>query len=95
MNWKILYHPDVVGDLEAVGPSAARRIIRTINDKLTHAPLQLGSGLTGNLASLRKLRVGDYRVVYRVKEEKVMVYVLTVGRRRDKEVYKNALNRIQ
>ena len=95
MSWKVLYHPDVEDDLEAVGPSAARRIMRTINDKLTRAPLQFGSGLTGNLASLRKLRVGDYRVVYRVKEEKVIVYVLTVGPRRDKEVYKSVLSRIQ
>ncbi len=94
MTWEIKYHPDVVDDLEAVGPSAARRIMRVINDKLTRAPLEFGSGLTGNLASLRKLRIGDYRVVYRVKEETVIVYVLTVGPRRDKEVYKKAINRI-
>jgi mRNA interferase RelE/StbE len=80
MNSRILYHPDVEDDLEAVGPSAARRIMRTINDKLTRAPLQFGCGLIGNLASLRKLRVGDYRVVYSVKEEKVIVYVCVNGR---------------
>ena len=94
MKWKVLYHPEVMEDLEAVGPSAARRIMRSIDDKLTRAPLQFGSGLTGNLASFRKLRIGDYRVVYRVRESDVIVFVLTVGPRRDKEVYKSALDRM-
>ena len=94
MKWKVLYHPEVMEDLEAVGPSAARRIMRSIDDKLTRAPLQFGSGLTGNLASFRKLRIGDYRVVYRVREKDVIVFVLTVGPRRDKEVYKSALDRM-
>jgi mRNA interferase RelE/StbE len=94
MKWKILYHPEVMEDLEAVGPSAARRIMRSIDDKLTRAPLQFGSGLTGNLASFRKLRIGDYRVVYWVREKDVIVFVLTVGPRRDKEVYKRAFGRM-
>jgi mRNA interferase RelE/StbE len=94
MKWKILYHPGVMDDLDVVGPSAVRRIMRAIDEKLTCAPLEFGSGLSGNLASFRKLRIGDYRVVYQVREKDVIVFVLTVGPRRDKEVYKSALNKI-
>jgi len=36
MTWEIIYHKDVDEDLEGVGPSAARRIILAINEKLTH-----------------------------------------------------------
>ena len=93
MIWSILYHPNVEEDLESVGPSAARRILRAIDTKLTRAPLQFGSPLSGNLAEFRKLRVGDYRIVYQVVENKVHIYVLAVGPRRDKEIYKAAFKR--
>ena len=93
MIWTILYHPHVEEDLESVGPSAARRIVKAINSKLTKAHLQFGSPLSGNLADFRKLRIGDYRVVYQVRENEVIIYVLAVGPRRDKEIYKAAFKR--
>lgn len=93
MTWTILYHPKVAEDLESVGPSAARRIVRAIDAKLTRAPLQFGSQLSANLAEFRKLRVGDHRVVYQVRETEVFIYVLAVGPRRDKEIYKAATKR--
>ena len=93
MIWAILYHPKVKEDLEGVGPSAARRIVRAIDSKLTKAPLQFGSQLSANLAEFRKLRVGDHRVVYQVKESEVFIYVLAVGPRRDNEIYKAAIKR--
>lgn len=93
MIWSIIYHPDVEDDLESVGPSAARRIMQAIDSKLTKAPLQFGAPLSRNLANFRKLRVGDYRVVYQVLERKVIVFVLAIGPRRDKEIYKAALQR--
>lgn len=93
MIWTVHYHPDVDVDLERVGPSSARRIVKAIDEKLTVAPLQFGAPLSGNLANFRKLRIGDYRVVYQVKKEKVIVFVLAVGLRRDKEIYKSARQR--
>jgi mRNA interferase RelE/StbE len=94
MNWTIIYHRDVEDDLESISPTAARRIMGAINTKLTKAPVQFGAPLSGILANFRKLRVGDYRVVYQVVEAKVTVYVLAVGPRRDKEIYKAASKRI-
>jgi mRNA interferase RelE/StbE len=93
MTWDVFYHPDVEEDLESVGPSAARRIMRAIDSKLTKAPLQFGAALSGNLANFRKLRIGDYRVVYQVQEKKIIVYVLAIGPRRDKEIYRSAMKR--
>ena len=79
MTWDIFYHPDVEEDLENIGTSAARRIMRAIDSKLTKSPLQFGAPLSGNLANFRKLRIGDYRVVYQVKEKKITVFVLAIG----------------
>ena len=95
MSWAIIYHRDVEDDLGSIGPSAARRIMRAIDAKLTEAPLQFGAPLSGNLASFRKLRGGGYRGVYQVVDAKGIVYVLAVGPRRDKEIYTAASRRIK
>ena len=94
MTWEIIYHKDVDEDLKGVGPSAARRIILTINEKLTKAPEKFGAPLSNNLKNFRKLRIGDFRVVYQVSNKKVIVFVLAVGPRRDKEIYRTASKRI-
>lgn len=94
MTWEIIYHKDVDNDLKSVGPSAAKRIMRTINKKLTMAPEKFGAPLSNNLKDFRKLRIGDFRVVYQVLNKKVIVFVLAVGPRRDKEIYRSASNRI-
>ncbi len=94
MTWEVFYHKDVEDDLKSVGPSAARRIIRTIDKKLTTAPDRYGLPLAHNLKDFWKLRIGDYRVVYRLIDQQVIVYVLAVGPRRDKEIYKTASERI-
>ena len=93
MTWTVIYHHEVDEDLQSVGVSTASRIVRAIDAKLTRSPLDFGSPLSGNLANFRKLRVGDCRVVYQVLKTKVVVYVLAVGLRKDKEIYKTALMR--
>ena len=95
MNWTVIYHRDVEDDLESIGPTAARRIIRAIDTKLTQAPIHFGAPLSGNLANFRKLRIGDYRVVYQIVDTQVTVFVLAVGPRRDKAIYKAAFKRIE
>lgn len=93
MTWSIIYHHGVEEDLECIGPAAARRVVKAIDTKLTRQPMQFGAPLSGNLSDFRKLRVGDYRVVYQVHEKKVLIYVLAVGPRRDKEIYRLAVKR--
>jgi len=93
MTWSITYHPAVDEDLQSVGPSAARRIMRAIDSKLTKDPLVFGAPLSGGLTNFRKLRVGSYRVVYQVVTTEIIVFVLAVGPRRDKEIYRSALKR--
>ena len=95
MKWQVLYHPEVEEDLISVGHGAARRIVKAIDKKLTTEPLKFGDPLSSNLGMFRKLRIGDYRVVYQVTQNKVTVYVLAVGPRRDKEVYQEAVSRLK
>ncbi len=94
MIWEIIYHKDVDDDLKSVGPAAAKRIILEIDKKLTGAPEEFGVLLSNNLKNFRKLRIGDFRVVYQVVHKKVIVFILAVGPRRDKEIYQSASKRI-
>lgn len=58
MTWEIIYHKSVNYDLKNIGPSAARRIIKTIDKKLSADPEKYGLPLSHNLKDFRKLRIG-------------------------------------
>lgn len=44
---------------------------------------QLGKPLTANLAGLWSLRFGDYRAVYQIKHEELIILVLKLGHRKN------------
>jgi mRNA interferase RelE/StbE len=80
--------------LKNIGPAAARRIILTINEKLTKAPEKFEAPLSNNLKNFRKLRIGDFRVVCQIRNKEIIVFVLAVGPRKDKQIYRSASERI-
>ena len=84
MAYNITYKKSVEKDLSRLGKSEARRILDKIEKELSgradHYPL-----LKGEFAGLRKLRVGDYRVIFAILEQEVLI--LRIGHRRD--IYKN------
>jgi mRNA interferase RelE/StbE len=47
----------------------------------------LGKKLVGDLSSFYRLRVGDFRVIYQVIDQELIVTIIKVRHR--KEVYKN------
>lgn len=80
-------------DLKRISRHDQQRIIRAIRDKLTTSPEKFGAPLKGTLKGYWKLRAGQYRVVYEIEKEKVIVYVIAVSFRRNKEVYREAVKR--
>ena len=61
--------------------------------KLSSEPLKFGAPLKEEFSGHRKLRAGDYRVIYRTKNEELLVLVAKDGKRRDAEVYKQLVKR--
>ncbi len=58
--------------------------LRSVIDGLAHDPRPHGSeDLKGKLALYRKLRVGNYRIVYEIDDGAVSVLVVRVGDRKD------------
>jgi len=46
-------------------------------------PRHFGEPLRANMAGLWRYRVGDYRVICRIEDDKVVVLVLNIGHRRE------------
>jgi mRNA interferase RelE/StbE len=81
-----------VASLETVRDRRHRFKLRERIDDLAVSPGLQGKALVGDLRGLRSVRaVGQrYRILYRVEEEAVVVYVVAVGLRKEgdrKDVY--------
>ena len=70
--------------LEKVVREDRLRIIAAI-DQLKTNPAA-GGVLKGEFSGLRRIRIGSYRVVYEVQDQKLVVLVVRIGHRR--EVYR-------
>ncbi len=62
----------------------AQRIVKKINE-LAADPHGAGNikALKGELKGLYRLRAGDYRVLYQVKDDALLILVLEIGNRKD------------
>ena len=77
-------------DKKRVAPAIWARIGRAIDGRLTTAPERYGEALAGSLRGYRKLRVGDYRVIFAVVGSDVRI--LAILHRRD--VYDRVARRL-
>ena len=68
-----------------------REISTAIKQKLTTKPDLYGTPLRQSLKGFRKLRVGDYRVVYTIKKK--IVRIVIIGHR--SEVYQEIVKRLR
>ena len=80
MSYSIRIKRSASRELARAPRSDRLRIVRAI-DGLAEHPLA-GSALKGELRGLRRLRVGDYRVVYEVLADTLVVLAVRVAHRR-------------
>ncbi len=83
MAFGLLYHSDVKHDIARLDEKLKQRIRAAIDSRLTVAPHQYGEPLRKTLKGYWKLRVGDYRVVFKIMEGDVWIF----GIIHRKEVY--------
>jgi mRNA interferase RelE/StbE len=82
LEYKITYKKSVIRDLKKINKADLKRLIRKIEKELSQKP-ESYPALKGDFAGLRKLRVGNYRVIFAILNKEVLI--LRVGHR--KEVY--------
>ena len=83
--YTVQYDPKALKELTKVDKPAARRIVKAI-DALSAGPRPMARPLVG-YPDLWRIRVGDYRVVYTVKDAELVVLALRVAHR--STVYRN------
>lgn len=90
MTFEIRYHSDVKNvDLSLIDAKIQKRIKMAIETRLMTAPHQYGEPLRKTLKGYWKLRVGDYRIVFKIVDE---IYILVIIHR--KKVYEKIEKRI-
>ena len=74
MPFELKYHPDVKGvDIPLLDARLRTRIKKAVEERLVAAPHLYGDPLRKTLRGYWKLRVGDYRVVYKIAGEEVRI----------------------
>jgi mRNA interferase RelE/StbE len=82
VSFTLRYHPTVRADDRPKIPAETRgRIGRQTEARLGTSPERFGVPLSGSLRGYWKLRVGDYRIVFKVTGGEV--WILAVLHRRD------------
>ena len=87
MAWRIDLSDTAKKQLSKIGRTEAKRITAFLWERLgpMDDPRKLGSALKG-ASNLWRYRVGDYRIVASIEDERVRVLIVRVGHRR--EVYR-------
>jgi len=74
--------PSAVRDMQRLPRSIQKRVAQKI-DALAKDPFPRGSAKLEALGDLRRIRVGDYRVIYQVHQEALVVLVVRIKHRGD------------
>lgn len=85
MTAKILFHPKVERNLKTLPKNIRERFFKTVSNLATN-PI-LGIPLKGEFEGSRKIRLGDYRIVYQFNPKTKIVIVYRVESRQ--KVYKS------
>jgi mRNA interferase RelE/StbE len=92
MNYNIIYHPDVKKiDLPKIDARNKSMLKRAIEERLTTSPEVFGKPLRRSLKGYWKLRVGDYRVVFKISGDDIRILAI-IDR---KAVYQRSEKRIK
>jgi mRNA interferase RelE/StbE len=91
IGYDIVYHKLVVKeDIPKLSVKDKERVRVAITEKLSTRPEVFGVPLRRHLKGYRKLRVGDYRVIFRIERKVVKIFYI----RHRSIAYKLALRRV-
>lgn len=91
MGYRVVYHYLVEEDIQQIPANIRKRIQDAIENRLMAEPVMAGKPLRQSLKGFRKMRVGDYRIIFQVEKETIIV--LKIGHRKD--VYEKVWKRMK
>ena len=84
-TWRIEIARTAEKQISKISRAAQKSIQRFLRERLTSSdnPRQWGKPLRGEKKDLWRYRVGDYRLICDIQDDRVVVLVLEVGHRKD------------
>ncbi len=86
MIFSIEFRPGVLKSIKHLPKRDLVRIKKKIDDLASNLPDAATTKMKGNNA-FHKIRSGDYRIIYEIHDDKLVILVVKIGNRKD--VYKN------
>lgn len=84
MAWEISFTPQAAKTFRKLDKPIQRRVSRYLRElAVLDDPRSRGKALVGDRSGLWRWRVGDYRVIADIYDEKVTIIVLDMGHRRN------------
>jgi len=91
MKFQLIYHPDVKKiDLKEIDSRNKSMIKKAIEERLATYPEKYGKPLQRSLRGYWRLRVGEYRIVFKISGNKIII----LGIINRKTVYKQIDTRV-
>ncbi len=86
-KWTIEFDPAAQRELNKLDKPIGRRVLKFLYERVGKLddPRTIGQRLQGTLSEFWRYRVGDYRLLCSLEDDRLVVVVLRIGHRR--EVY--------
>ena len=83
MAWKIEYTKTALGQLAGIDREAAKGIKKYLDVRVAsnEDPRRFGDPLKREMSGLWKYRVGAFRIIVEIQEDRVVVLVVRIGHR--------------
>jgi mRNA interferase RelE/StbE len=85
VRWAYRFDERAFKELRKLDRQAQKDILAYLDERIAvdADPRRFGKGLQANLAGLWRYRVGDYRILYQIKDGLLLVLVISVGHRKN------------
>ncbi len=80
--YNIEWRPSTKKDLKRISKAEVYRIIQAV-EGLSNQPRPPGSTKLSSSDSTYRIRIGNYRVIYEIHDEVILIEVVKVGHRKD------------
>ncbi len=84
-RWRVKISRTAEKQIQKLDRKAQQSIVKFLRERVEAAdnPRQWGKPLRGEKHGLWRYRVGDYRLICDIQDEKIIILVLVVGHRKD------------
>lgn len=85
MEYEVVFTEKALKSLKKMDKYISSLIIGWVEKNLQGCtdPRQFGKGLTANRSGQWRYRVGDYRLLADIQDEKIIILIINIGHRRD------------